>query len=389
MPYLDELLETREVGWDQLLLDPSNPRLFSLEAQGAIVDEEIAGAGLQEFLLTELRRTENIEDLVQRIRSLGFSTVDRLVVRPLAGHDNLFVVLEGNRRTAAVKTLMQNPVLKAALPVEIQASMEQIEVRVYTGNDPDAAWMFQGLRNMGGMKPWGPFQQAKFMMVLLEQDPTRTVAEIAEAAGVGPVIAGRLVRSFYGFSQAAQDPEYGGQLTPQHFAVFNEGIFYRNNSTIAQWLEWSDPDKAFLNEGNLTTLLSLLFPGEEGGLPKIARVNPDLRDYFRRIIQHDDQGVLLQQFLEGGIALQQAIAQLEHEDDFGAGPPGQAINLNRLSTRLTSAANQLQTLPTPAIAQEGRVQEFLQRLQTISEVAAFQTGILQAIPVDEPPGEQS
>lgn len=385
MPYLDELLETQEVGWEQLLLDPSNPRLFSLEAQGAIVDEEIAGPGLQDFLLTELRQTENIDDLVQRIRSLGFSTVDRLVVRPLADHPDLFVVLEGNRRTAAVKTIMQNEVLRAALPANIRASMETIEVRVYTGNDPDAAWMFQGLRNMGGMKPWGPFQQAKFMMVLLEQDPNRSVAEIAEAAGVGPVIAGRLVRSFYGFSQAAQDADFGNRLTPQNFAVFNEAIFYRNNSPIAQWLEWNDAQKAFGNEENLKTLLSLIFPGEEGELPKISRVNPDLRDHFARLIRHDDQGVLLQQFLDGAVTIQQAMSQIE-QADFGGGPVGQAINLNQLLTRLGNATTQLQTLPVPAIAHEGRGNEFVQRLQAISEVAAFQTNVLQTH-LAEPPGE--
>lgn len=368
---LDEFvgLTPKTLRWDEIYLDPNNPRLTEVsvgEESPKVPDRDIPNEELQADLLGSLRNSIGIEDLVDKIKKLGFLTIDRIVVRPLEGA-NGYVVLEGNRRIAAVKSMKSNPKVLLTLDPAVQGSLDEFEVLVYGGENPDVAWELQGLRHIGGVKPWGPFQQARFL-VEMQLRHALPPSEVAQVAGVGKTIAARLIRSYYGFMQAASDDDYGDQVTEQDFSVFQEAIFHKKNSAIWEWLEWDDATKRFKNEGRLTTLLSFLKEKGESGQPRITRVNPDLRDKFSKIL---GRGPVLQRFVDGDLTLDGAVTEIAIED--GKKPSvEQLVDLDAQSDRLVEMTDYLVTLPIQRILEDERAAEFLQMLQSVESTSHFQ-----------------
>ena len=100
--YHKDLLQLKRVPIDlsSLLLDPKNPR-FRVPA--SVSEARYSEERVQERAFAELK-TIGIDDLLASIRTYGFVPSDPLVVRPLAG-TKLYVVVEGNRRVATLKTL--------------------------------------------------------------------------------------------------------------------------------------------------------------------------------------------------------------------------------------------------------------------------------------------
>src|SRR5208337_4321087 len=65
-----------------------------------------------------------IEELANSIRQNGWLPVDSIFVRKLAHHDSFYVVLEGNRRVAAIRMLMKDPDISTSL----RKSLETVRV---------------------------------------------------------------------------------------------------------------------------------------------------------------------------------------------------------------------------------------------------------------------
>jgi hypothetical protein len=177
------------------------------------------------------------------------------------------------------------------------------------------------------------------------------------------------VRSYAGWTQAAANADFGDRIEDSDFSIFLEAIFHRNNSPIWQWLEWNEDSKFFVNTQRFGTMLELLKDDSDGD-PRIARVNPDLRDKFSRLVLPGNEPIL-NEFLSGQRTLDQAVAALQVGD---AG--GSLVDLDIHKARLVDLNERLATLPLPAIVAEGRQHEFRVELDQIAEYAARQSGYL-------------
>lgn len=296
-----------------IALDPQNPRLLDLGLGRADVvpDENILDPELQESLQSDIEKI-GIEDIKPKIRRFGYLPIDRVVVRRLDGTDDKYVVLEGNRRIAAIKSFQPNEL--AAMDDKIRESLQQIPVLIYEGNDPDIAWHIQGFRHITSVKNWGPYQQAKFLSLQLEKGDGTTITDVAKAAGIGRNIASRLVRSFHGFEQARETTDHGEDLQDNDFAYFREAIFHKLGSATSEWLEWDDNNRKFTHEDNLNKLVQLI--KEKQGDPPLPRITRaiDLRDKFPYLL-NTDSARELQQFIDGNISLDQAYEHAKSETD--------------------------------------------------------------------------
>ncbi len=171
---------------DALFLDPNNPRFISdLSERVTYSDNQIEEQ--QPGTLRKFVRSTgpgNPDDDVTNIRSLydsmvrmGFVAVDRIVVRLIAGSANKFLVLEGNRRIAAVKTILAD--YEAALPplgygagedrdsvTEKLQSFEkilamQLDVRGLSQKEVDQRIaIILGIRHHGSLLGWDPLPRA-------------------------------------------------------------------------------------------------------------------------------------------------------------------------------------------------------------------------------------
>ena len=117
------MLKPISVPIDALFLDPNNPRFISDLSERVTYSDNQIEKQQPDTLRKFVRSTgpgnpdddvTNIKSLYDSMLRIGFVAVDRIVVRLIAGSANKFLVLEGNRRIAAVKTILAD--YEAALP---------------------------------------------------------------------------------------------------------------------------------------------------------------------------------------------------------------------------------------------------------------------------------
>lgn len=146
---------------DQLLLDPNNPRLFDRPISRSPISAELIDTKeTQSRLLAEISKAKHgLDDLVYSIQAQGFVNLDTLLVKPLNGA-NKYLVLEGNRRTAAIKTLL------AADSIERDAkdalrTLAVKELRLEDGEDEDEeVQKIISMRHLQKPRQWSPIARA-------------------------------------------------------------------------------------------------------------------------------------------------------------------------------------------------------------------------------------
>lgn len=153
---------------EDLFLDPTNPRLGR-----RIASPELS----QEQVLNEMMDW-TLEELAVSFLESGFWPQEALIVvtENLYG-ENRLVVIEGNRRLAALKLLAKadkdpgakNPlrdILKnKKLPGELLSSIPYIEV---SSRKEVSAYL--GFRHVTGIKEWNPAEKAQFIAHLIEDE---------------------------------------------------------------------------------------------------------------------------------------------------------------------------------------------------------------------------
>ena len=150
--------ERRQLPVSELLLDPDNPRL----------PEELQG-GPQGELLTYLNNEAVLDELVRSLNDNGFFDHEPLIAHP--SDRGRYVVLEGNRRLAALKVILGEPdaldqgiypVLDS--PPSKQRIAELRQVPVYVVDDRDEVHRYLGFRHIGGIKTWSAEAKARYLL---------------------------------------------------------------------------------------------------------------------------------------------------------------------------------------------------------------------------------
>ncbi len=155
-----------EIDIERLHLDLQNPRFGLLSA----VDEDEA--------LQMLASSANLKELWSSIAASGFLRFEPLIAIAHPTIPSHFVVIEGNRRLAASKTLLEpqklGSVTARRLPeisAEVRATLVELPVAVVqTRKDASA---FIGFKHVNGPATWSSIAKARFGIKMIE-DPTDT-----------------------------------------------------------------------------------------------------------------------------------------------------------------------------------------------------------------------
>ena len=279
-------LEPKRVKVENIYLDPNNPR-FALDLKESIPDHRIKEDGIQKDRLERLKNI-GINDLIGSIMKYGFLTIDRVIVRPI--DEQNFVVVEGNRRIAALKIVKEmHERGQISLDEKIVNTLNEIEVLVYRGDKKDIAWTVQGFRHLTGIRNWPPLQQAKFITENFFEEMKLSFSEIAKLLNMKSAQIGIMIRSYYGYKQAEEDDEFGEEITPDKFSMFSEAIFKK--PSLKSWLGWDDRDRKFKNTENFKKFLSWITPDENEEI-KIERAL-DVRDILSKLVLEDNKSILV------------------------------------------------------------------------------------------------
>ena len=179
--------KTRTVRVGNLLLDPQNTRIPTAHQ----TDDQRA-------LLHELVAHEEVLGLAKSIASLGLFPSERMVVMP---YGRYFLVLEGNRRLAAIRLLL-NPELAqtSAMVRNYRRLARNIDLTPLTSIDVflvenriTAARIIAALHTKPARRPWRPVQKAQFYREMVENG--LTPKEVAQEIGVPEGEVRRSLRS--------------------------------------------------------------------------------------------------------------------------------------------------------------------------------------------------
>jgi hypothetical protein len=267
--------ETVFVPYDKLLLDPENPRLAGLGIQ----------VGDQDSIIAWLWKNMAVDELVDSMAASGYWQHEVL----FATEDNdKKVVIEGNRRLAAVKVLL-NPSLRRRLRIGsvpevegvLRKTIEKLPVLFCSRKE---LWRYVGFKHVNGPQTWDSIAKAEYIFRVRTQYKV-DIGAIASMIGDRHETVKRLYRGFVVLKQAEDEGLFHREDRHHsrfYFSHLWTGLGY---SGIQKFLgltqkRMEKPNPVPKNKReNLQELMLWLYGSKQSKLkPKIHSQNPDLRN---------------------------------------------------------------------------------------------------------------
>lgn len=309
--YINDL-EELTVDFDNVFLDPNNPRFWQDSSSKLIPDVKIIDEKIQ-LKTYELMQSFGIDDLYVNILRNGFLPLDRIVVRAISGHTDKYVVVEGNRRLTALRRLRKNiedelvdeEGIDEAHLDKIKNNTNSLKVLLYKGSElHDISWLLQGIRHISGIRNWGPAQQARLVVDRVDNHKM-SFTEAGQQFGISPQKVGRLYRVFKALEQMKVDDEFQSKAKNEYFTLFEEVI---RDKTVRDWLGWNVDLNKFCNTDHLRMFYAWITPDDEApvGVENKRRLHDPRQIKKLSIIVNDDHKTILNKFDQWELTIEQA-----------------------------------------------------------------------------------
>ena len=198
MAIKNEFVEFKEVPFDQLFLDPNNPRIAPEDPPGYETPAKIFDPVLQKTLEERIREVYPVAALESSILAQGWVPYDPIIVWEHPQQPGHYIVVEGNTRTTALRTLRGDRLERERKKLEkLQATpskfeedrkvqeelVEQLErvtaqtdnIRVYPMRADTVEDLLKKLPQMMGVRhithaqQWSPYATNLYILSLYEQ----------------------------------------------------------------------------------------------------------------------------------------------------------------------------------------------------------------------------
>jgi hypothetical protein len=244
----------RNISLKNLYLDANNFRLINEPEHEEVPESKIRDKGIaaRTFKLTAGDRNQNIRDLIDSFKSNGYIPVDQIQVRELEGGD--YVVVEGNRRIAALKFLANEYETKNIDLGKLNPLIfNNVPVVMYADSDEMHHMTLMALKHISGNKKWGEWNQAKLLEKMhsfyrISED------EICKRIAISKVELRRSLRALSLVEQYRKS-DYGDQFDESKFPIFRE---VARNADLKEWLGWDDSTYRLTDTLNREIFFSLL-----------------------------------------------------------------------------------------------------------------------------------
>lgn len=267
---------------ESLKLDPLNPRL--LNSDSSTTDHEI---------IAQLYRSEDLGELLQSIAANGYLDIEPLIVLSQQAH---FIVLEGNRRLAAIRLfrqpglagdLYESEGLRVTVPEISEERLATLnEVSVYRVESREDARSFIGFKHINGAAKWESYAKAKFAADWYRAGDT-SLADIAERIGDKHDTVKRMVNAIYVLEQAEEaevfdiDDRVSPRFNFSHlYTALSRASYMRYLGLATAWSKYhpaQNPVPAD-NVEQLARLLRWIYGSKDESVEAvIASQNPDIK----------------------------------------------------------------------------------------------------------------
>lgn len=264
----------------ELYLDPANPRLAD---EGLSVEK-------QDDILRWLWRNKSVNELVDSILANGFWQHEELFATE---EDGRLVVVEGNRRLAAVK-ILSDADLRERLGIALkehpsEAVLESIRTLPVIHATRRELWGFVGFKHVNGPQAWDSIAKADYVFGV-RRDFGVSLPEIASGIGDRHETVARLYRGYVVLRQAQERLDFDTTDTQHRRFPFSHLWTALGYVSIRKYLG-VDPE-ALENEDpvpqshlrQLGCLMRWLFGSQSQNIDAtVRRQNPDLRHLARTL----------------------------------------------------------------------------------------------------------
>jgi hypothetical protein len=278
-------IETHAVAPERLLLDPNNYRFHDVPGYKPVNQKSrYPEPGVQERAIQILQSTESFElgALRDSILSNGYVPIEQIVVERYDddAEGARYLVVEGNRRVAAVKTLLRDHQAGAAdIEPAVLASLQKLPVVEIIGTEEERSnyqKTLMAIRHVAGIREWGAYQQAKLVVQLFEGEE-HAFGPVAQRIGISAREVARRYRAFKALQQMEEDDEYGEHAVPKLYSFFHEAV---SQPKVRDWLKFSDITYAAEDSDSKRIFYELLSPRQVEGStlpPKLQNANRQVR----------------------------------------------------------------------------------------------------------------
>lgn len=241
-----------------LFLDPNNYRFVDNNGYTKVSDENLMDENIQRRTRNFLEgsKREKIKDLLESFKSNGFLKVDVIQVRDLG--NNHYLVIEGNRRIAALKALQEdykNGLSIGKLDPQIFSS---VPFEIHDNDDSQNHLIIMGLKHISGNKKWAAINQAQLIYDYLteywkdKEEYQKKEIELCSSLAISKQKL-RTSQRAYHFILAYKNSDFGDQFRSDMYSIFEEIV---KRPVLKEWLNWDDDNYEALNKTNEERIFS-------------------------------------------------------------------------------------------------------------------------------------
>lgn len=270
-----------------LLLDPNNYRLQEIEGFTQYPADRFHIDRVQEATRRRLKE-ENLEPLKSSIVSNGFLEIERIVVTPYQHTEGKYLVIEGNRRIAALLAIQEDYDAGIEVPDQLVGVFDAVPCIVAEEGQQEAYFReaIMGIRHVGGIREWGGFQRAK-LVADLRDGHGLDASSISDRIGLSAIEVNRRYRAYKALQQMQNDEDYSEFSGPSLYPLFHEAV---SIPAIRDWLGWNQETNHFENDDTRDAFYQLISPrkldeGEER--PPKLKTYSDIRA-IREVLANEE-----------------------------------------------------------------------------------------------------
>ena len=248
--------------------DPENPRFFDVINNVAVSDETS---------IVRMMEQENLDELVGSIGNQGFFPGEPLLVAPNREAPGRYIVVEGNRRLAALRALLgfipSDKLTRTIAEAVNQASFKPTEVECFLFPQRRDILKYLGFRHISGPRRWEPLSKARYLADLIRNfylslPREEQLLAVARDIGSRKSYVAQLLTALNLYDRAKAANFYDLQRVDEEdisFSLLSTALSYTNIVTFLNLKSRDAVDVEGVNDAHAKELLGWMFAQDQKG----------------------------------------------------------------------------------------------------------------------------
>lgn len=248
--------------------DPENPRFFDVVSDAPSSDEKS---------IVRMMEEENLDELVGSIGNQGFFPGEPLLVAPNSQRPGRYIVVEGNRRLAALRALRglipRENLTQTIVDAVEKAQFKPAEVDCFLFPQRRDILKYLGFRHISGPRRWEPLSKARYLADLIRNfyqtlSQEEQLLAVARDIGSRRSYVAQLLTALNLYDRAKAARFYGLQRVGEEdisFSLLSTALSYSNIVTFLNLPSRDSINVDTVDDDHAKELLAWMFAQDQRG----------------------------------------------------------------------------------------------------------------------------